>query len=188
LTPLQAPIITHRLLIRAVGEVDLADLMEVNGDEQVTRYLPYATWRTLDDGVAWLARMQALVATNGALQLVMVHASERRAIGTVLLFKFDAGSARLELGYALGRAHWRQGYAKEALAAVCEHAFSAMGIRRIEAEVHPDNVASNALLRTLGFVQEGRLRQRWVAKGVAYDTHIYGCLAEEWGGCGAPGG
>jgi len=61
---------------------------------------------------------------------------------------------------------------------VCEHAFGAMDVRHIEAEVNPDNIASNALLRTLGFVHKGRLRQRWVNnKGLAYDTNVYGCLS-----------
>ena len=46
--------------------------------------------------------------------------------------------------------------------------------------MNPDNGPSNALLLGLGFIREGLLRQRWVAKGAAYDTHIYGCLADDW--------
>ena len=34
---------------------------------------------------------------------------------TALRFKYDEGSQRVELGYVLGRSHWRQGYAAEAL-------------------------------------------------------------------------
>ena len=52
-------------------------------------------------------------------------------------------------------------------------------IRRIEAEVNPENLASCALLLRVGFVFEGRLRKRWVAKGNAYDTNIYSWLAED---------
>jgi RimJ/RimL family protein N-acetyltransferase len=55
-----------------------------------------------------------------------------------------------------------------------------MGMRRIEAEVNPDNLASCALLAQVGFTLEGRLRKRWVAKGSAHDTNLYGCLAEDW--------
>jgi ribosomal-protein-alanine N-acetyltransferase len=80
----------------------------------------------------------------------------------------------------LGRTHWRQGYAAEALRAVCRHAFEAAGIRRIEAEARPDNVASNELLLSLGFIHEGRLRQRWVSKGESYDTNVYGLLVDDW--------
>jgi ribosomal-protein-alanine N-acetyltransferase len=176
------PIHSGRIVVRPVTRSDLRDLLEINGDDEVTRYLPYATWQSPDDGTAWLARMQALGASGTGQQLVIAAAGDGKVIGTVLLFKFDEPSARVELGYVLGRAHWRQGLAREALRAVCGHAFGRLGIRRIEAEVNPDNLASNALLQRLGFMHEGRLRQRWVAKGVAYDTHIYGCLAQEWRG------
>jgi ribosomal-protein-alanine N-acetyltransferase len=80
----------------------------------------------------------------------------------------------------LGRQYWKQGMRREALEAVCAHAFSAMRIRRMEAEVNPMNHGSNALLQRVGFTLEGTMRQRWVAKGVAYDTNFYGYLAEDW--------
>ena len=180
--PLQSlpAIRTARVVVRTVAESDLADLLEVNGDDEVTRFLPYATWQGPDDAAAWLARIEALCATGTARQLVIERLSDRKVIGTVLVFRFDEPSARVELGYVLGRAHWRQGYAKEALQAVCRHAFVEMGIRRIEAEARPDNVASNELLLALGFTHEGRLRKRWVDKGEAHDTNIYGCLVEDW--------
>jgi RimJ/RimL family protein N-acetyltransferase len=146
----------------------------------LTRFLPYATWQSLADGTAWLERMNALAQTGTGQQLVVVRNEDSRLVGTVLLFRFDEGSARMEIGYVLGRAFWRKGLMREALTAVCAHAFASMGVRRIEAEVDPDNLASNRLLVRLGFTREGTLRKRWVAKGAAYDTHIYGCLAEEW--------
>ena len=173
-------IATQRLVLRPVERADLPDLLEVNGDPEVTRFLPYPTWKGLDDGAAWFDRMAALAASGTAQQLVVVHAAEAKVVGTVLLFRFDQGSSRLELGYVLGRRHWRQGLMREALSGVCAHVFSAMGIRRLEAEVNPANVASTALLQRVGFVLEGRLRQRWVSGGVPYDTNLYGYLAEDW--------
>jgi GST-like protein len=180
--PLQpiTQLLANRVAIRPVSGADLDDLFEINGDDAVTRFLPYKTWRTADDAGAWLARMEALGATGTGQQLVIERREDRKVIGTVLLFRFDEGSARLELGYVLGRAHWRQGYAAEALRAVCGHAFKELAVRRIEAEVDPRNTASNALLLSLGFVQEGLLRQRWLTKGVASDTNLFGCLAHEW--------
>lgn len=168
-----------RVHLRPVRVEDLADLLEVNGDPDVTHFLPYATWTSIGDGQAWLARMTALMASGTARQLVLVRRRDDKVIGTVLLFKHDEGSQRIELGYVLARAAWGQGLMHEALAAVCRHAFDAMGIRRIEAEVHPDNRASCALLLRLGFRQEGLLRQRWVAKGRAYDTCMFGWLADD---------
>ena len=179
--PLPTPDLeTERLRVRPLLPADLPDLMVVNGDPEVTRFLPYATWAGHEDAVSWHHRMQALHAAGTGVQLVLQHPADGRVIGTVLLFKFDGPSARVELGYVLGRAHWRRGLMREALTAVIDHAFGTSGVRRIEAEVNPANVASDRLLAVLGFTLEGRARQRWVAQGVAYDTHLHGLLAPEW--------
>lgn len=178
--PQIGPLSTPRLMIREVKPSDLDDLFEVNGDHEVTRYLPYATWQSRDDGVAWLARMTALVERGNARQLVVVRKEDDQVIGTLLLFNFDPGSARLEVGYVLGRAQWGRGLMREALQAMCASAFGSLGIRRLEAEVNSSNVASIRLLRSLGFVHEGTLRKRWLAKGAAYDTDLYGLLSGEW--------
>jgi RimJ/RimL family protein N-acetyltransferase len=174
------PIVTARLTIRRVTVNDLTNLFEINGDEQVTLFLPYVTWQSMKDSEAWLNRMEALAAGGTGVQLVIIRNIDSKIIGTTLLFRYEESSARTELGYVVGRAHWRQGYATEALTAVCRYAFNQMGIRRIEAEVDPRNTASNQVMRTLGFVKEGLLRKRWVTKGEPTDTYIYGCLAEEW--------
>ena len=171
---------SDRLVIRPVVADDLDDLLEVNGDPEVTAFLPYATWLSPADGAAWLTRMQVLAASGAGHQLVAARKTDAKVIGTLLLFKYEETSQRVELGYVLGRAHWHRGYMQEAVAALCGLAFAGLGIRRIEAEVNPANLASCRLLERLGFVHEGRLRQRWVAKGVTYDTHVYGCLAHEW--------
>lgn len=170
----------RRVIVRPIAAGDIPDLLEVNGDDEVTRFLPYPTWRSLDDGIAWLHRMQGLAESGSAQQLVVQRMVDGKVLGGVLLFKHEPASARLEIGYVLGRQHWRQGFAREALAAVCDHLFREAGIRRIEAEVNPDNAASCALLQSLGFLLEGRLRQRWTGKGRTYDTCLYGCLAHEW--------
>ncbi len=179
--PLNAPDLqTPRLRIRALAEADLHDLMAVNGDPEVTRFLPYATWVHMEDALSWFNRMQALKATGTGVQLVLQEQGGGPVVGTVLLFKLDEASARLELGYVLARARWGRGLMAEALFAVITHCFAAAKLRRIEAEVNPDNIASNKLLAKLGFVLEGRARQRWVARGVAYDTHLWGLLAPDW--------
>ena len=175
-----APIESSRLWIRVVQAGDIEPLMAVNGDAEVTRWLPYAAWQSSADGNAWFERMAALGATGTALQFVVVEKSSAAVIGTCLLFRHAPASGRAELGYVLGRQHWGQGLMHEALSALFGFAFGACGLRRLEAEVHPDNLPSNRLLGGLGFAHEGLLRQRWVAKGVAHDTHIHGLLRHEW--------
>ena len=177
---LATPLDSDRLVVRTVQHSDLPDLLRMNGDDAVTRFLPYNTWASLADGEAWIARMLAMTETGGALQLVIIEKASRSAVGTCLLFRHDPASARAELGYALARAWWGQGIMREALSTLVRNAFGACELCRLEAEVDPDNSASNALLVSLGFTCEGRLRQRWMAKGQRYDTNFYGLLREEW--------
>ncbi|MEP6873923.1 MAG: GNAT family N-acetyltransferase [Burkholderiales bacterium] len=174
------PIESPRLRLRIVEEADIPALLGINGDDEVTRFLPYPTWRSVADGQAWFARYRALIASTTALQFVVIEKASDSIIGTCLLFRHEPASERMELGYVLGRAHWGQGLMREALSALISHAFTACGLRRLEAEVNPDNAASDTLLRRLGFSHEGVLRKRWAAKGVVYDVNVYGLLSDEW--------
>ena len=171
-----------RLLTRLVTEADLPSLLIVNGDDAVTRYLPYASWHGLEDARNWYARMSALQAAGSALQFVILEKRSGSAIGSCLLFRHEEVSARAELGYVLGRMHWGQGYMQEALRALIDCAFGELNLRRLEAEVDPRNTRSSLLLERLGFSAEGRLRERWLTKGEPTDVNVYGLLSREWPG------
>ena len=176
---------SSRLRIRLVQESDLPDLLAINGDDEVTRYLPYATWQTPADGQAWLKRIDALHAAGSGLQFVALEKSSGRVVATCLLFRHDEQSARAELGYVLGREYWGHGLMHEALSALITYGFETCGLRRLEAEVNPENESSNRLIQKLGFAKEGLLRRRWFAKGSAHDTYIYGLLRDEWPNAGS---
>ena len=180
--PLIAPdtIVSDRLYIRRVAESDLSALFVVNGNDDVTRFLPYATWVTPSDSIAWLNRMRGQEAAGTALQLVLIERASEIPVGSIVLHRYDEASARVELGYVLGRPWWGRGYMREALQSLVATAFGSMRVRRLEAEVDPTNVASVRLLETLGFRHEGTLRQRWTGKGRTYDVRLYGALASEW--------
>lgn len=176
------PLESARLRVRRVALSDLPALMAVNGDPLVTRFLPYATWEAEADARAWYERMSAMHAAGEAVQMAVAERDSDRAIGTCLLFRFEPQSARAELGYVLGRAHWGRGCMHEALTALIDAAFRAMALRRLEAEVDPRNAASGRLLARLGFTREGMLRQRWITKGVPTDVEAWGLLHAEWPG------
>ena len=69
---------------------------------------------------------------------------------------------RAEVGYCLRSPHWRQGYMGEALAALIDHAFGVLRLRRLEADVDPENAASLGILERMGFRV---LRHRQVPPG-----------------------
>jgi [ribosomal protein S5]-alanine N-acetyltransferase len=152
---LPQPIETARIRVRALDAADLEPLMAVNGDPEVTKFLPYKTWQSLDDAVAWYDRMRGYEAAGGTIQMVVARRADDVAIGTCLLFRHDEAARSAELGFVLGRSYWRTGIMGEAIGALLDHAFGPMGLQRLVAVVDPDNAASSGLLRRLGFVRDG---------------------------------
>ena len=63
--------------------------------------------------------------------------TDDRLIGSITLFNLDFNHRRSEIGYALGREYWGQGYMNEALTAVLNYAFKVLDLHRIEADVDP---------------------------------------------------
>lgn len=167
---------SDRLLQRPVQESDLGDLLDVNNDDEVTRFLPYETWSTIADARAWYERIAGLQAEGRARQFVIVEKASGKVIGASVIFNVDEASARAEVGYVLGKAHWGRGLMREALVALLDYAFDELKMRRVEAFADARNSASDRLLRWLGFTCEGTLRQRNVIKGEVRDSSVYGLL------------
>jgi RimJ/RimL family protein N-acetyltransferase len=178
-----APLHTPRLIVRLVTPADLEGLQAVHADEEVTAFLPYGPWHEPADAAAWYARVEAQA--ESAWFFVLVDRASDHIIGLAQLFRLDVGAARVELGYVLGRAWWGQGYMTEALRGLIGLAFGALGLRRIEAEIHPDHQRSIRVMQRLGFREEGRRRERWVRQGIPYDVLCYGLLVHEAGDFGS---
>ncbi|MGC8864925.1 MAG: GNAT family N-acetyltransferase [Bacteroidales bacterium] len=73
-----------------------------------------------------------------------------------------------------------QGIGRTASEILLDFSFRVMNLVRIEAEVVQGNEASLRLIRSLGFVEEGRLRKAKYIEGQYYDIFVFGLLKEEW--------
>ncbi|HYD81989.1 MAG TPA: GNAT family protein [Paucimonas sp.] len=171
---------TERLLLRAVEERDLPDLLAIHGDDEVTRYLSIATWTGEADARAWFERVDGRNKEGSGMLFAIVERGTGIVAGTCVLFRLEEESMRAEVGYALGKAHRGRGYLQEAMTALIDYAFEELSLRRLEAEADPRNLVSDRALRRLGFTREGLLRKRWIMKGEVVDSHVYGLLREEW--------
>ena len=83
------------------------------------------------------------------------------------------------LGYYVGAAFAGRGYMAEGLALVVRHAFSEMGLHRLEANIQPDNAASIALARRCGFRKEGFSPRYLRISGEWRDHERWALLADE---------
>jgi [ribosomal protein S5]-alanine N-acetyltransferase len=170
----------ERVLLRGVRAGDFEDFYAIHSDRSVQRYWSFPAWTQRDQATAYFA--SALAGRDPAVRLcwAIARRDDDRLLGVATLFAIDRPQGRAEVGYALASAHWGQGYAREALRLVLAHAFDALGLRRIEADIDPRNAASCRVAERLGFVREGMLRERWVVAGETCDTALYGLLARDF--------
>lgn len=80
-----------------------------------------------------------------------------------------------EVGYWIGRAHWRRGVGSEALALLSAWAFAALPeLTRLYAPIFARNAASQATARRCGYVLEGRFPVSAIKAGEVIDLVQYG--------------
>ena len=84
------------------------------------------------------------------------------------------------MGYEIATAHQGHGYVKEALQTIIAWGFREVQLNRIEAQVHPENARSLALLAKLGFLQEGHQREAGYWAGRHHDLLQYALLKSQW--------
>lgn len=174
------PLLTPRLRLRPVQARDAADLFAIFSDPQTMRYWSSAPWTALDQAHAMIAGDTAALASGEALRLGLERLDDGRVIGVCALFNLSGQNRRAEIGYALARDVWGQGWMDEALRALVAQAFGPWGLHRLEADIDPRNTASARSLQRLGFQEEGRLRERWIVAGEVSDSGLWGLLARDW--------
>ncbi|AFZ68627.1 GNAT family N-acetyltransferase [Deinococcus peraridilitoris] len=102
-------------------------------------------------------------------------------VGYVDLAQQDRQVGRAEFGIAIGeRRLWAQGLGIEAGQLMLHHGFHHLGLTRVTAQVHRPNVRSLALMRRLGFREEGLLRRHALYQGGVCDVVIFGLLQNEF--------
>jgi [ribosomal protein S5]-alanine N-acetyltransferase len=171
---------TARLHLRPLALADAAALYRIYSDPVVMRHWSSPPWADPARADELIAADRVELPRGEHLRLALVRRQDDALIGTCSLFAFHAASRRAELGYALARDAWGHGLMAEALDALVTWAFDVLNLNRLEADIDPRNTASAKSLARLGFVPEGRLRERWIVSGEVSDAAIYGLLRSDW--------
>ena len=131
---------------------DAADLIAANIASRA-HHLPWVTSFTDQAGFdTWFAR--GLTGPN--VGLVAREAASNQVVGIINLNEIVMGAFRSAyLGYYGMLSFARTGLMTETLRATVNYAFNDLGLHRLEANIQPDNLASIALVRRVGFKQEG---------------------------------
>ena len=182
---------TERLRLRPFTPADLDLIETLYSDGELLRYSPFDVMSHAQ-AEAHLARIVAdwTRAPLRSLEFAMVRRprepreGEEEKIGRCHIL-IDPETDTGMIGWFLRREHWGQGYARESGRALIRYCFEVLGLHRVNALCHPENLASQRALEACGLRREGWFRQRcrYTKGGVAFwqDELEYAVLAWETG-------
>jgi len=172
---------TERLHLREITLADAPALFAVHGDAVYMRWFGSEHLRVPEDAIT-LAQMFASWRTlpNPGTRWALELKSEPGLIGTAGVFGWHRAWHKCLTGFEIDKKHAGQGLMREALGAIFDWSFATMALNRIEAQIHPDNAASRALAKRLGFQEEGLMREVGFWSGAYHDLVQYALLRRDW--------
>ncbi len=149
---------TERLLLRRQQASDIAFLIDLWADPQVTRYMGGPRDRD------WLQSVFEETAHNPYAEPYDLWPVVEKETGQVvghcgLLEKDVDGRTEIELNYILSPSAWGKGYATEIGQAIKRLAFEKMGMKRLIALIAPGNEPSERVAVRLGMRLEKEVVQ-----------------------------
>ena len=162
-------------IVRPIDPVaDGPALHAIYGDEASCHYLSRPATASVADTIAM---MQGWM-TRDDINWVLANSQDGPAIGRVSVYA-SAKPDVWEAACMISPAARGRNLAARGLALAIDETFDNRGVRRIMADVDPDNIPSIRVFEKLGFGYEGRLRGEWETHLGIRASLIYGLLRED---------
>lgn len=143
---------TERLILRNFTATDLEEMWDYRNDARCYRYQRWQR-RTKEELAQWIAdRGEDDLLTDGAKQFAIAFRDSGEMLGELSVFLEDP---TITLGYAISYKHHRRGYMSETLSELTRMLHARYPERELICLVEPENAASIALLKKLGFQDLG---------------------------------
>jgi RimJ/RimL family protein N-acetyltransferase len=168
-----------KVRLRAFREDDLKNSVAWLNNPAVTRFLLHMRPWSLAEEKAWIERVMRN--DDPSAVTFVVETTDGEYVGSTGLTHIDPRNRNAEAGIVIGRPEeWGRGLGTDAMKTLLRHAFEELNLHRVSLRVYAFNERAIRSYRTLGFVEEGRLRQAMFRHGTWHDVFVMGILAEEF--------
>jgi RimJ/RimL family protein N-acetyltransferase len=173
--------VTARLRLDALRESDADALFQYRADPSVALYQGWCP-ATRAEALEFIRAQQdaSMDKRDSWFQRAIRLSDDGTLIGDMGLHIPRDHEDSYEFGITIAPSHQGDGFAREAMQALFDVLFGTFGVRRVHASIDPRNLASAALLRSLGMRQEAHFRESLKVRGEWVDDVIFALLAREW--------
>lgn len=111
--------------------------------------------------------------TDKQMRLMIEHHASGEVVGVVDIFDFSPSDLRAEVGIVIDAAYRGRGYAREALALLCDYAKRVLAMHQLYCYVFVDNVSARHLFGQNGFREVAILKDWAHFDGRYSDVCLY---------------
>jgi len=171
------PLAEGGVILRRMEDDDIGWITVACGDRKLSRYVPAIPYPYSEaDARAFAEHAARGWMEGGQAVFVIAQAPGRQGLGMISLHLFATDPGLAEVGYWLRREARGHGAATTAVRLVAGWAFGELGIRRLNLQTAPENLASQRVAERAGFTREGLLRAWLPTAGGRRDSVMFSLL------------
>ena len=173
----------EKVVLRPVKRTDIDYFLKWFNDPEVIQYLSMYLPMTEMAEEKWIEELAASGTAGTDVHFVVeaIDGDGSAAIGSIGLNRISIKDHTALFGIAIGeKDYWSRGYGTEATRLILDYGFRQLNLHRIWSGAIAFNERSIRLHKTVGFQEEGRLRESIFKNGEFHDMVMFGLLREEW--------
>jgi len=172
-----------RVRLRALEPGDVDAFAAADDDGAGTRsgwrvFPPRPRWAVEE----WVRRTSEATDDGDEFRVVVEALGSGEVVGTLNTQQCDPVAGTFGYGVTVWPWHRRCGYGADAVVVALRYLFGERRYQKCTVGVLAFNEASLAMHRSLGFVEEGRIRRSQQRAGQYWDEVLFGMTVEEFGG------
>jgi diamine N-acetyltransferase len=172
----------QRVRLRAIEREDIPTFVRWMNDREVIEFLLMNSPLSKAMEEQWFERQLSRSMEDGQVLAIEAFINGKWVhIGNTGLHNVERVHLAAEFGIVLGeKEYWNQRFGREATQLMLKHGFEDLNLNRIYLHVYEKNLRGIAAYKSVGFVQEGVLREAVYKNGRYINVIVMSVLHSEW--------
>lgn len=182
--PTEIPTLQRGLItLRQSAEKDIDAIFQACQDPLIPQFTTVPSNYTIDHAIDFVRSDPFSLSERRELRFVIEYGNgpDRRFAGVISLHTINIRNHAAEIGYWMEASMRGKAIARQAAMMITDYGLISLGFRRIEGLVDSANIASQKLLLSAGYAQEGVMRNKVTREdGRQIDMALFAATDSTW--------